>query len=70
MSKLEKPQGLDAEASRIWDEYFTEMGTIQSLYIRIAMLSDTKAFEYLNLWCCLCSQHAGAYLEAQEGTVQ
>lgn len=68
MGKLKKPEGLAPEAERIWDEYFTEMQVIQTMFIKIAMMSDTQAFEYLNMWCTICSNHAGQYLEAMEGT--
>lgn len=71
MSKIKKPEGLTTpEASRVWDEYETEMQMIQTLYIKIAMLGDVSAFEHLNMFVTLCSAHAAAYLNAEHGTVQ
>ena len=67
---LKKPEGLDPIASRIWDEYLQEMSVIQTLFIRIAKLSDAEAFNYLNTWCALCSNICGEYLEAQTGPTQ
>ncbi len=65
-----RPEGLTPEANRVWDTYYEEMKTIQTLFIKIALSGDVAALGHINMFVALCSAHAGRCLEQTQGTEQ